>query len=105
MTRELYMNFDVNPASAFNGTRTNVPPHNVADALCDVTGCVRSRKGKAYGSYWKYVFRRGRARHEVLIPCVSLRRLRARSLDAPRLFVDGNSWWWDSAVSVLRGSP
>lgn len=38
----------------------------------------------------------------VLMPGVSLEVLRSRDGFAPRLYVDGNSWYWNFAVAVVR---
>lgn len=42
-------------------------------------------------------------RYEVDMPGIPLRYVRSRDLrSAPRLYIDGSSWYWNYAVEVLR---
>lgn len=40
---------------------------------------------------------------EIQMPGVPLEQVQGSLLEAPRLYVDGNSWWWEYAVNVAAG--
>ncbi len=51
---------------------------------------------------WDFKVKRGRRSVIVCMPGVPYRVLTAENGWPPRLYVDGNSWWWSFAVGVAQ---
>lgn len=49
-----------------------------------------------------FIVSHGRKSIEVGMPSVALNRLRGDILQAPRIIVDGNSWWWHAALYQIK---
>lgn len=71
----------------------------------------RDERGRGY---YGFVLLFGKRSVDLDVPGIDLKRMRytGRGLDPfahQRLYIDGNSWWWDHGISVvrsaLRGNP
>lgn len=97
----------INPGSRVGNSLRGL--RRVADvnmrALCRDLGVPPrfGRSGRLEGDGWYgYSLRYGRCVEQVDMPGVPLDQLTARSPFAPRLYVDGNSWYWPFALNILR---
>jgi len=86
-------------------------PRNVAVLLKDagLKGCVVLSKGVPVDDgRMNFDVSRGEERASVLMPAIQLCRVRCSGADDilrfPKIYVDGNGWYWCYAVPVLRAA-
>jgi hypothetical protein len=67
-----------------------------------VDGITIKPKGKEWDGRWDFEFSTQMGRCEVSMPGVSVDVLKGDVMRAPRLYVDGSSWWWKFALNIAR---
>lgn len=102
------MNWIINPGT---GPVPDADPEEATRnmvALLDDAGIAHATFQPVLGQYdgsgrFSYTVRLGERESEVDMPGVPVERLRDEGLlGTPRLYVDGSSWWWKHAASILR---
>lgn len=67
----------------------------------------RDVTAKEEGGRFEFFVRLGKGKRKrkcsISMPGCLLERLTSGLIEAPRLYIDGSSWWFENAVSVLRG--
>lgn len=73
----------------------------IRDAGLDGVRFELANEERQYEGRYIYWFIKGKMRVEVMMPGVTLKVLRGDLLHAPRLYIDGSSWFWKFAVGIL----
>lgn len=53
--------------------------------------------------YFEFFATLGEREVTISMPGCALEHLQQKTINAPRLYVNGSSWWWEIGIDIVRG--